>query len=46
MSVGPLGSIVGSAAGAPLSQTAGTEAERTQKETSAMQRLADSLQTC
>ena len=42
MSVGPLGSIVGSAAGAPLSQTAGSEAERTQKETSAMQRLADS----
>ena len=42
MSVGPLGGIVGSAAGAPLSQTAGAEAERTQKETSARQRLADS----
>jgi len=42
MSVGPLGGIVGSAAGAPLSQTAGTESERTQKETSARQRLVES----
>ena len=42
MSIGSLGGIVGSAAGAPLSQTAGAETERTQKETSARQRLADS----
>jgi hypothetical protein len=42
MSVGPLGGIVGSAAGAPLSQTVGAEAERTQKESSVRQRLADS----
>jgi len=42
MSVGPLGGIVGSAAGAPLSQTTGTETERTQKESAARQRLADS----
>jgi len=42
MSVGSLGGIVGSAAGAPLSQTTGTEAEKTQKESSAGQRLTDS----
>ncbi len=42
MSVGPLGGIVGSAAGAPLSQTTGTETERTQKESSAGGRLTDS----
>ena len=42
MSVGPLGGIVSSAAGAPLSQTTGAESERTQKEISARQRLADS----
>ena len=42
MSVGPLGGIVGSAAGAPLSQTTGTETERTQRESSASGRLTDS----
>lgn len=38
MSVGPLGGIVGSAAGAPISQTAGSETERTQRDSSAQQR--------
>jgi hypothetical protein len=42
MSIGPLGGIVGSAAGAPLAKTSGTEAERSQKENSASQRLGDS----
>ena len=42
MSVGPLGGIVGSAAGAPLAKTAGTEMERSQKEASVSQRLGDS----
>lgn len=32
MSMVPLGGLVGSAAGAPLSQTGGSETERTQKE--------------
>ncbi len=41
MSVGPLGGILGSAAGAPLSQTAGSESERARKESSASQRQAD-----
>jgi hypothetical protein len=38
MSVGPLGGIVGSAAGAPISQTAGSETERTQRDASVQQR--------
>lgn len=42
MSIGPLGGIVGSAAGAPLAKTSGSEAERSQKENSASQRLDDS----
>jgi hypothetical protein len=42
MSIGPFGGIVGSAAGAPLAKTSGTEAERSQKENSASQRLGDS----
>jgi hypothetical protein len=42
MSIGPLGGIVGSAAGAPLAKTSGTEAERSQRENSASQRLGDS----
>lgn len=33
MSIGPTGGIVGSAAGAPLSQTKGSDAERTVEET-------------
>jgi len=38
MSMGPLGGIVGSAAGAPLSQTKGSEAERTQQDAGALER--------
>lgn len=38
MSIGPTGGIVGSAAGAPLSQTKGSEAERTVEETAQQQR--------
>jgi hypothetical protein len=40
MNVGSMGGVMGSAAGAPLSQTAGSEAERTQKDASASQRQA------
>lgn len=42
MSVGPMGGIASSAAGAPLSQTSGSETERSQKDTSAQRRLVDS----
>ena len=42
MTVGPMGGIVGSAAGTPLSQTAGSEAERASKDASAGQRVAES----
>jgi hypothetical protein len=45
MSMGSLGGIVGSAAGAPLSQTAGSESERVQKEGLARQRQSDASQT-
>lgn len=38
MSVGALGGLVGSAAGAPLSQTAGSETERTQRESTTHER--------
>lgn len=38
MSIGPMSGVVGSAAGAPLSQTAGSETERAAKESSATQR--------
>ena len=38
MSVGPLGGLAGSAAGSPLSQTSGSEAQRAQQETGAQQR--------
>jgi hypothetical protein len=41
MSVGITGGLIGSAAGAPLSQTAGAETERTQKDSAARERLAD-----
>ncbi len=44
MSMVPLGGILGSAAGAPLSQTAGSEAERTQKDSQAQNRQVDSEQ--
>jgi hypothetical protein len=41
MSMAPLGGIVSSAAGAPLSQTAGTESERVQRDSSTQQRQVD-----
>jgi len=41
MTMAPLGGLLGSAAGAPLSQTAGSEAERAQKESVAQQRQVD-----
>jgi hypothetical protein len=44
MSMAPLGGIVSSAAGAPLSQTAGSEAERAQKESLAQHRQLDASQ--
>ena len=40
MSMGPLGGVLGSAAGAPLSQSAGSETERSQRDMSAQQRQA------
>jgi len=44
MSIGSLGGITSSAAGAPLSQTAGSEAERTQKDALAQSRQVDANQ--
>jgi hypothetical protein len=44
MSMGPLGGIVVSAAGAPLSQTSGSESERVQREGVSQQRQADGNQ--
>lgn len=44
MSMGSLGGIIGSAAGAPLSQTAGSETERAQKDTLAQSRQVDAKQ--
>ncbi len=44
MTMAPLGGIVSSAAGAPLSQTAGTEAERIQRDSATQQRQVDSNQ--
>ena len=44
MTMAPLGGIVSSAAGAPLSQTAGTESERAQRDSSTLQRQVDSNQ--
>lgn len=41
MSVGPMSGVVGSAAGAPLSQTAGSETERAKADSSAKQRQVD-----
>jgi len=41
MNVGALGGVVGSAAGAPLSQTSGSDTERTQKDASASQRQVE-----
>lgn len=45
MNVGPLGGIIGSAAGAPLSQTGGSEAERSTRDASAQLRQIASEQT-
>jgi len=39
MNVGVTTGVIGSAAGAPLSQTAGSETERTQKDSAARERL-------
>jgi hypothetical protein len=44
MTMAPLGGIVTSAAGAPLSQTAGSDAERVQKDALHQQRQTDSNQ--
>ena len=44
MNVGPMGGIVGSAAGAPLSQTTGSETERAKADASAKQRQVDNDQ--
>jgi hypothetical protein len=41
MSMGPLGGVVGSAAGTSLSQTAGAETERSQRDTAAQHRQID-----
>jgi hypothetical protein len=41
MSLLPLGGIINSSAGAPLSQTAGSETERTQRDAGAQQRQVD-----
>src|SRR3954447_6508405 len=41
MSMGPLGGVVGSAAGTSLSQTAGAETERSQRDTAAQHRQMD-----
>ena len=41
MNIGATTGALTSAAGAPLSQTAGAEAERTQKDASVQQRIAD-----
>jgi hypothetical protein len=44
MTMVPLGGLIGSAAGVPLSQTAGSETERTQKESLAQNRQVDANQ--
>ncbi len=44
MSVGPMTGVASSAAGAPLSQTSGSETERAQKDSSARQRQVDSAE--
>jgi hypothetical protein len=41
MSMGPVGGVVGSAAGTSLSQTAGAETERSQRDTAAQHRQTD-----
>jgi hypothetical protein len=44
MSIGSMGGVFGSAAGAPLAQTKGSESERAQRESAAQQRTADTSQ--
>jgi hypothetical protein len=44
MNVGAATGLLGSAAGAPLSQTAGAETERTQKDSTARERAVDGQQ--
>jgi hypothetical protein len=44
MTMVPLGGLIGSAAGVPLSQTSGSETERAQKESLAQSRQADANQ--
>lgn len=44
MSIGPLGGLAGSAAGAPLAQTKGSETERSRQDTGAQQRRVQSDQ--
>jgi hypothetical protein len=44
MSVGSLGGLIGSAAGVPLSQTSGSETERTGREGAAQQRALDGVE--
>jgi hypothetical protein len=41
MNIGLTGGALGSAAGAPLAQTGGADTERTQKDSSARERVAD-----
>jgi hypothetical protein len=44
MTMAPLGGLIGSAAGAPLSQTAGSETERAQKDAASLRRQVDAEQ--
>src|SRR3972149_5415069 len=44
MSVLPMSGLIGSAAGAPISQTAGSETERTQREGAVEQRATDAAE--
>lgn len=44
MSIGPMSGIPASAAGAPLSQTSGSETERAQRDSSSQQRQAASTE--
>ncbi len=44
MSMAPMGGILGSAAGAPLSQTSGSEAERTSKDAATQRRQVETDQ--
>jgi len=41
MSVGPIGGVIGSAAGAPLAQTKGSESERSKRDAAAQDRSVE-----